>query len=108
MTSTFQARIDAGLVEDPGECVHGWPAGDCPHCENDDLKNDLLAASEQAVELEAAYSELKDAILWERECREVFAWLNNTMANVRADLEIHHSALAASKAVEDLICKSSS
>ena len=46
---------------------------------------------------------LKDAVRWERECREVFAWLNNTMANVRADLEIHRSSLAASRAVDGLI-----
>ena len=46
---------------------------------------------------------LKEAVLWERECREVFAWLNNTLSNVRADLEIQRSTLAASKAVENLL-----
>ena len=46
---------------------------------------------------------LKEAVRWERECREVFAWLNNTMASVRADLEIHRSTIAAHKAVEDLL-----
>ena len=46
---------------------------------------------------------LKEAVRWERECRDVFAWLNNTLANVRADLEIHRSLIAASKAVEDLL-----
>ena len=104
MISTFQARIDAGLVDDPGECVHGWPAGsDCPHCENDDLKNDLLAICEQAVELEAAYSELKDAVKWERECRNTFAWLNNTLANISADAEMLRSLIVARRAVEELL-----
>ena len=46
---------------------------------------------------------LKEAVRWERECRGVWIWLNNTMANVRADLEIQRSTLAASKAVEELI-----
>ena len=46
---------------------------------------------------------LKEAVRWERECREVFAWLNNTLGNVRADLEIQRSTLAASKAVEELL-----
>ena len=46
---------------------------------------------------------LKDAVRWERECRGVWIWLNNTMANVRADLEIQRSTLAASKAVGELI-----
>ena len=46
---------------------------------------------------------LKEAVRWERECRDTFAWLNNTLANVRADLEIHRSLIAASKAVEDLL-----
>ena len=46
---------------------------------------------------------LKNAVLWERECREVFAWLNNTLANVRADLEAHRSLIAARKAVEELL-----
>lgn len=46
---------------------------------------------------------VKEAVRWERECREVFAWLNNTLANVRADLEIQRSTLAASKAVGELI-----
>ena len=51
---------------------------------------------------------LKDAVRWERECREVFVWLNNTMANVRADAEMLRSLIASRKAVEELICKSSS
>ena len=46
---------------------------------------------------------LKDAVRWERECRGVWIWLNNTMANVRADLEIQRSTLAASAAVGELI-----
>ena len=48
MTSTFQVQIDAGLIEDPGECVHGWPAGSaCPYCENDRIRSDLLAVQER-------------------------------------------------------------
>ena len=46
---------------------------------------------------------LKDAVRWERECRCVWSWLNNTLGNVRADLEIQRSTLAASKAVENLL-----
>ena len=46
---------------------------------------------------------LKDAVRWERECRDTFAWLNNTLANVRADLEAHRSLIAARKAVENLL-----
>ena len=46
---------------------------------------------------------LKDAVRWERECRGVWTWLNNTLSNVRADLEIQRSTLAASKAVGELI-----
>lgn len=46
---------------------------------------------------------LKDAVRWERECRGVWTWLNNTLSNVRADLEIHRSLIAARKAVEDLL-----
>ena len=46
---------------------------------------------------------LKEAVRWERECRCVWSWLNNTLGNVRADLEIQRSTLAASKAVENLL-----
>ena len=46
---------------------------------------------------------LKDAIRWERECRGVWTWLNNTLSNVRADLEIQRSTLAASNAVGELL-----
>ena len=46
---------------------------------------------------------LKEAVRWERECRGVWIWLNNTMANVRADLEIQRSTLAASTAVGELL-----
>ena len=46
---------------------------------------------------------LKEAVRWERECRGVWSWLNNTLSNVRADLEIQRSTLAASKAVEELL-----
>ena len=46
---------------------------------------------------------LKEAVRWERECRGVWSWLNNTLGNVRADLEIQRSTLAASKAVENLL-----
>ena len=46
---------------------------------------------------------LKEAVRWERECRGVWTWLNNTLSNVRADLEIQRSTLAASKAVEELL-----
>ena len=102
MTSTFQARKDAGMVEDPGECVHGWPAGsDCPHCENADLKNDLLAICEQAVELEAAYSELKDAVRWERECSEL--WDFGPVITDEACDELVWSLNAARKSVEELL-----
>ena len=50
-----------------------------------------------------ACERLKEAVRWERECRGVWSWLNNTLANVRADLEIQRSTLAASKAVEELL-----
>ena len=46
---------------------------------------------------------LKEAVRWERECRGVWSWLNNTLGNVRAELEIQRSTLAASKAVEELL-----
>lgn len=46
---------------------------------------------------------LKEAVRWERECRETFAWLNNTLANIRADLEIHRSLIAARMAVGELL-----
>ena len=49
------------------------------------------------------HERLKEAVAWERECRDVFAWLNNTLANVRADLEAHRSLIAARKAVEELL-----
>ena len=51
----------------------------------------------------AEYERLKDAVRWERECRETFAWLNNTLANIRADLEIHRSLIAARMAVGELL-----
>ena len=51
----------------------------------------------------AEYERLKDAVRWERECRDTFAWLNNTLANVRADLEAHRSLIAALRAVEELL-----
>ena len=46
---------------------------------------------------------LKGAVRWERECMGVWTWLNNTLSNVRADLEIQLSTLAASKAVGELL-----
>ena len=46
---------------------------------------------------------LKEAVRWERECRGVWSWLNNTLGNVRADLEIQRSTLAASNAVGELL-----
>lgn len=46
---------------------------------------------------------LKDAVKWERECRDTFAWLNNTLANVRADAEMFRSLIAARRAVEELL-----
>ena len=46
---------------------------------------------------------LKEAVRWERECRGVWSWLNNTLSNVRADLEIQRSTLAASAAVGELL-----
>ena len=46
---------------------------------------------------------LKEAVRWERECRGVWSWLNNTLGNVRAELEIQRSTLAASTAVEELL-----
>lgn len=46
---------------------------------------------------------LKEAVRWERECMGVWTWLNNTLSNVRADLEIQRSTLAASNAVGELI-----
>ena len=62
--------------------------------------------AEECVYVDNALAEcarLKEAVRWERECRGVWTWLNNTMANVRADLEIQRSTLAASKAVGELI-----
>ena len=53
--------------------------------------------------LRAECVRLKEAVRWERECRGVWSWLNNTLGNVRADLEIQRSTLAASKAVEELL-----
>ncbi len=46
---------------------------------------------------------LKEAVRWERECRDTFAWLNNTLANVRADAEMFRSLIAARRAVEELL-----
>ena len=46
---------------------------------------------------------LKDAVRWERECRDTFAWLNNTLANVRADAEMLRSLIAARKTVDELL-----
>ena len=57
--------------------------------------NDALAECER----------LKEAVRWERECRETFAWLNNTLANIRADLEIHRSLIAARAEVDRLIAE---
>ena len=51
----------------------------------------------------AECARLKEAARWERECMGVLTWLNNTLGNVRADLEIQRSTLAASKAVGELI-----
>ena len=103
MISTFQARIDAGLVDDPGECVHGWPAGsDCPHCENDDLKNDLLAICEQAVELEAAYSELKDAVRLMFQTSEAYRKYTGGPCD-DAHYKLWRAYQKARKAVEELL-----
>lgn len=62
------------------------------------------------AELFVAYSlvraecvRLKEAVLWERECRDTFVWLNNVMANIRADAEMHRSLIAARKTVEELL-----
>ena len=49
----------------------------------------------------AACERLKEAVRWERECRDTFAWLNNTLANVRADAEMLRSLIAARRAVEE-------
>ena len=57
----------------------------------------------RADKAEAEFASLKNAVRWERECRDVFAWLNNALANVRADLEAHRSLIAARKAVEELL-----
>ena len=46
---------------------------------------------------------LKEAVLWERECRDTFAWLNNTLANIHADAEMLRSLIAARRAVEELL-----
>ena len=46
---------------------------------------------------------LKDAVKWERECRNTFAWLNNTLANIRADAEMLRSLIVARRAVEELL-----
>ena len=68
--------------------------------------NGVKFTAEECVYVDNALAEcarLKEAVRWERECREVFAWLNNTLANVRADLEAHRSLIAARKAVENLL-----
>ena len=58
----------------------------------------------KVLELRLAECErLKDAVRWERECRDTFAWLNNTLANVRADAEMLRSLIAARRAVEELL-----
>ena len=62
--------------------------------------------AEECCYVDSALAEcarLKEAVRWERECRGVWSWLNNTLGNVRADLEIQRSTLAASKAVEELL-----
>ena len=46
---------------------------------------------------------LKDAVRWERECRNTFAWLNNTLANIHADAEMLRSLIVARRAVEELL-----
>lgn len=46
---------------------------------------------------------LKEAVRWERECRDTFVWLNNTLANARADAEMLRSLIAARRAVEELL-----
>ena len=57
----------------------------------------------RADKAEAKLKRLKDAVRWERECRYTFAWLNNTLANVHADVEVLRSLIAARRAVEELL-----
>ena len=67
---------------------------------------EIILTNEESEAVEYALAEsdrLKDAVRWERECRGVWTWLNNTLSNVRADLEIQRSTLAASKAVGELL-----
>ena len=67
---------------------------------------EIILTNEESEAVEYALAEsdrLKEAVRWERECRGVWSWLNNTLSNVRADLEIQRSTLAASKAVGELL-----
>ena len=64
------------------------------------LTNDEANAVDEAL---ADAERLKGAVRWERECRDVFAWLNNTLANVRADAEMLRSLIVARRAVEELL-----
>ena len=82
LSIAYTAAIEAGKTK----CVQ-FTQEECGYVDN------ALEACER----------LKDAVRWERECREVFSWLNNTLANVRADLEAHRSLIAARKAVENLL-----
>ena len=66
----------------------------------------VLFTADECGYVENALAEcarLKDAVGWELECRDVLAWLNNTLANVRADAEMLRSLIAARRAVEELL-----
>ena len=84
LSIAYTAAVEAGKAK-----VVQFTAEECGYVEN--------ALAECA--------RLKEAVRWERECRETFAWLNNVMANVRADHEAHRSLIAARAEVDRLIAE---
>ena len=48
---------------------------------------------------------LKEAVRWDRECRDVFVWLNNTLAYDSERHEAHRSLIAARAEVDRLIAE---
>ena len=69
-------------------------------------KDGTFVTAEECGYVDHALAEcerLKDAVKWERECRDTLACLTTMRANVRADAEMLLSLVAARKAVEELL-----
>ena len=80
-------------------CNGGWDG--CTTYEDDCDNGDYVTFADYAALL-ARHDALRDAVAWERECRDVEAWMN-TRPWSRGDAEIWASLYAARAEVDRLI-----